>query len=77
MEIGDKMICKNDFLLEKGKTYYFDHEDLWDQSFVYVKDKDNFIYWAPYDHFMTLKEERKMKLKKIKRKYESRRLSDC
>lgn len=68
MKVGDKLICINNDLLEKDKTYYFDHYDIWDikeKENVYVKDENNMIYWAPRNHFISLKQERKFKLEKI------------
>ena len=44
MKPGDKLICINDNLLDKGETYYFDHDDIWDEKYVFVKDKNNMMY---------------------------------
>lgn len=65
MKIGDKMVCVDNSLLIKGETYYFDHIDLWNNYYVYVKDNNNMIYWTPIEHFMTLIQERKVKLDRI------------
>lgn len=73
MKTGDKLICKGGSLLEKGKIYFFDHQDIWDDDIIYVKDDDNFIYFSPKNDFYTIKEARKYKLKKIKKLYDTKK----
>jgi hypothetical protein len=65
MKTGDKVLIVDYSLLEKGKTYYFDHVDIWDEESVYVKDENNMICWIPKSHMMSLKQERKNKLDKL------------
>lgn len=65
MKPGDKLICINNNLLDKGETYYFDHEDIWDEKYVFVKDKNNMMYWENKENFLSVKQERKLKLEKI------------
>jgi hypothetical protein len=65
MKTGDKLICLNNDILIKDEIYYFDHVSVLEEEY-YVKDKEGFLCWAPKNYFMSLKQERKEKLKKIK-----------
>lgn len=65
MKSGDKLICNDNSLLDKGVTYFFDHEDIWDEFHIYVRSKDNFIYYVPKSHLISIKQDRKLKLEKL------------
>lgn len=65
MKEGDKLICNDDSLLDKGETYFFDHEDIWDDKFIYVKCKEGFLFFVPKEQFYTNQEMRKLKLEKL------------
>ena len=70
MKEGDKLISKDDSLLNEGETYFFDHEDIWDDQFIYVKCIDGLLFFVPKELFYTVQEFRKLKLEKLN---ESRR----
>lgn len=71
MKEGDKIFCISDVILRKNKYYYFYKYDIHldddnDRTgCIYVKDEKNQLYYAPLSYFLTIKEERKLKLKKI------------
>lgn len=75
MKSGDKLIYNIDSLLIKGETYYFDHEDMWDEKYIFVRDKENMICYEEKKNFdISIQVIRKEKLDKINQ-YDETQLS--
>jgi len=68
MKKGTKLICiKETRFLIKGETYFFDQKDLVYDDVIFVRSKNNYIYYGAESNFKTIKQIRTEKLLKLNR----------